>query len=113
MNRNANQSEHILVCVSPSPSNPKVVAAAARMAAAFQATLTAIYVKPTHYDALSEADRARLQSNIRFAEQSGASVTTIVGDDVFVMIQEYTQQETTSPPRWRSTPTSPAPPRSW
>ena len=68
--------------ISPSPSNPKVVAAAARMAAAFHASLTAIYVKPTHYDALSEADRARLQSNIRFAEQSGASVTTIVGDDV-------------------------------
>ena len=89
MNRNANQSEHILVCVSPSPSNPKVVAAAARMAAAFQATLTAIYVKPTHYDALSEADRARLQSNIRFAEQSGASVTTIVGDDVSSQVAEY------------------------
>ena len=49
------QNEHILVCVSPSPSNPKVVAAAARMAAAFQATLTAIYVKPTNYETLLEA----------------------------------------------------------
>ena len=54
-------SEHILVCVSPSPSNPKVVAAAAKMAAAFQATLTAIYVKPTNYEVLSEEDRARLR----------------------------------------------------
>ena len=50
------QSEHILVCISPSPSNPKVVAAAARMAVAFRATLTAIYVKPTNYDALTEAE---------------------------------------------------------
>ena len=83
------QSEHILVCISPSPSNPKVVAAAARMAAAFQATLTAIYVKPTNYETLLEADRTRLQNNIRYAEQCGASVTTIVGDDVPSQVAEY------------------------
>ncbi len=89
MNRSVNPNEHILVCVSPSPSNPKVVAAAARMAAAFQASLTAIYVKPTNYDSIPETDKARLQSNIRFAEQSGASVTTIVGDDVPAQVAEY------------------------
>lgn len=83
------QSEHILVCISPSPSNPKVVAAAARMAAAFHASLTAIYVKPTNYETLSEADRTRLQNNIRYAEQCGASVTTIVGDDVPGQVAEY------------------------
>ena len=83
------QSEHILVCVSPSPSNPKVVAAAARMAAAFHASLTAIYVKPTNYETLLEADRTRLQNNIRYAEQCGASVTTIVGDDVPGQVAEY------------------------
>ncbi len=81
--------EHILVCVSPSPSNPKVVAAAARMAEAFHATLTAIYVKPTNYDALSETDKVRLQNNIRFAEQNNASVTTIIGDDVPTQVAEY------------------------
>ena len=83
------QSEHILVCISPSPSNPKVVAAAARMAAAFHASLTAIYVKPTNYETLLEADRTRLQNNIRYAEQCGASVTTIVGDDVPGQVAEY------------------------
>ena len=82
-------SEHILVCISPSPSNPKVVSAAARMAEAFQATLTAVYVKPTNYEALPEGDRARLQNNIRFAERNGASVTTIVGDDVPSQVAEY------------------------
>ena len=89
MSRHSETNEHILVCLSPSPSNPKVVAAAARMAEAFQATLTAIYIKPTNYDALSEEDRARLQSNIRFAEQNGASITTIVGDDVPAQVAEY------------------------
>ena len=82
-------SEHILVCVSPAPSNQKVIQAAAKMAEAFQATLTAIYVRPTHYDTLQEEDKARLQSNIRFAEQNGASITTVIGDDVAAQIAEY------------------------
>ena len=42
-------NERILVCLSPSPSNKKVVEAAAKMARAFQAALTAIYIKPTNY----------------------------------------------------------------
>ncbi len=89
MDGHSEAGEHILVCVSPSPSNPKVVAAAARMAEAFHATLTAIYIKPTDTGALSEEDRIRLESNIRFAEQNGASVTTIIGDDIPVQVAEY------------------------
>ena len=89
MEGHSEAGEHILVCVSPSPSNPKVVAAAARMAEAFHATLTAIYIKPTDTGALSEEDRIRLENNIRFAEQNGASVTTIIGDDIPVQVAEY------------------------
>ncbi|MCR4658472.1 MAG: DUF4118 domain-containing protein [Lachnospiraceae bacterium] len=89
MGEYSESGEHILVCISPSPSNPRVVAAAARLADAFQATLTAIYVKPTNYDALSEEDRRRLQQNIRFAEQNGASVTTIIGNDIPAQVTEY------------------------
>ena len=59
------------------------------MAEAFRATLTAIYVKPTNYDSLSEEDRARLQSNIRFAQENGASITTTIGDDVPGQVAEY------------------------
>ena len=86
---NSESGEHILVCLSPSPSNPKVIAAAARMAEAFQATLTAIYVKPTNYDTLSAEDKLRLQNNIRYAEQNGASVTTVIGDDIPAQVAEY------------------------
>ena len=39
--------EHVLVCISPAPSNQKVVSAAVKLSTAFQATLTAIYVRPT------------------------------------------------------------------
>ena len=89
MVRNTETAEHILVCLSPSPSNPKVVEAAAGIADAFNASLTALYVKPTNYDSLPEEDKARLQNNIRFAEQKGASITTITGDDVPAQIAEY------------------------
>lgn len=96
MGKHSEVREHILVCVSPSPSNPKVVAAAAKMAEAFQATLTAIYINPTNYDSLSEDDRTRLQNNIRFAEQNGASITTIIGDDIPTQIAEYAHMSGTT-----------------
>ena len=89
MNKNVETGEHILVCISPSPSNPKVILAAAKMAEAFHATLTALYVKPSDYETLSEQNKARLQNNIRFAEQHGASVTMIPGDDVPLQVSEY------------------------
>ncbi len=87
--RTHNKEEHILVCLSPSPSNQKVIRAAAKLADAFGASLTAIYVKPSDYDALSDIDRQRLQNNCRFAEQSGATVTMIVGDDIPLQIAEF------------------------
>ena len=89
MNRDPASGEHILVCLSPSPSNPKVIEAAAKMADAFHATLTAIYVRPTNYDVMPEEDKARLQNNIRFAEANGAAITTIIGDDVPAQVAEY------------------------
>ncbi len=83
------RAERILVCLSSSPSNQKVIDAAARMAEAFHAVLSAIYVKPANYDTLPESDRFRLQNNIKFAEQNGATITTIIGNDVPFQIAEY------------------------
>ncbi len=89
MDSRAVKTEKILVCLSSSPSNQKVIDAAARMAEAFNAMLTAIYVRPSGYDRLPDADKQRLQKNIAFAEQNGASVITVNGDDVPVQIAEY------------------------
>jgi two-component system sensor histidine kinase KdpD len=81
--------EHVLVCISPAPSNRKVVSAAVKLSTAFQATLTAIYVRPTDYESLDEEDKRRLQRNLTWAEQNGASITTVIGDDVPTQIAEY------------------------
>ncbi len=96
MSRTVEASEHILVCISPSPSNPKVVTEAVKMAEAFQATLTALYVRPTDHESMSESDRQRLQDNLAHAERNGASITTIVGDDVPAQIAEYARISNTT-----------------
>ena len=89
MEKIVESGERILVCLSSSPSNKKVIDAAARMAEAFHAALSAIYVKPANYDSLPESDKIRLQNNITFAEQNGATIITIIGNDVPVQIAEY------------------------
>ena len=85
------QGEHILVCLSSSPSNPKVIEEAARLAASFHAPLTALYVQTSSSGSMSEEDRLRLQENTQFAEDAGASVVTIAGDDVPQQIAEYSR----------------------
>ena len=39
------RKEHVLVCLSSAPSNPKIIQTAAAMAKAFNATFSALYVK--------------------------------------------------------------------
>lgn len=89
MEKGLESGERILVCLSSSPSNQKVIDAAVKMAEAFHAVLTAIYVKTSNYDSLPESDKIRLQNNIKFAEQNGATIITIIGNDVPVQIAEY------------------------
>ena len=91
-------NEHILVCISSSPSNAKVIRNAARMADAFHCRLSAIYVKGGGasfdgilgiHDADEEENRARLRSNIRLAEELDAQVTTVYGNNTAAQIAEY------------------------
>lgn len=84
-----NRKERILVCLSASPSNRRVIASATKMAEAFHADFSAIYVMPTNSLPLKEEDRERLEANIRFAEQNGASVTTVTGDDIPLQIAQF------------------------
>lgn len=81
--------EHILVCLSPAPSNAKIVRTAARMASAFHGTFTALFVETPDFTLLSEEDKKRLRSNMRLAEQFGAAIETVYGDDISYQIAEF------------------------
>lgn len=81
--------EHILVCLSSSPSNAKVIRTAARFADAFHASFTALFVETPHTRELNERNRSRLRENLKLAEQLGAKIATVYGDDVPYQISEY------------------------
>ena len=83
------KDEHILVGLSSSPSNEKIILTAYKMAKAFNGTLTAIYVQTEDLNTMNEVDKERLQNNISIAEKLGAKIVTITGENVPFQISEY------------------------
>ncbi|WP_259765088.1 hypothetical protein [Lactococcus lactis] len=68
--------EHVLVCVSASPSASHVIHAAARLAVAFKAEFTALYIGDLENSSKEEKDR--LRQNLRLAEQLGAKIPSFM-----------------------------------
>lgn len=83
--------EHILVCLSSSPSNMKLIRTAARMAKAFRGAFTALYVETSDFAVMEEEDKKRLRGNMRLAEQLGAKIETVYGEDVPFQIAEFSR----------------------
>ena len=81
--------KRILVCLSSSTSNVKVIHAAAGIAEAFRGTLIALFVETPAYARISDDDKKRLRSNMNLAEKLGARVDTVSGEDVPYQIAEY------------------------
>jgi len=82
-------AEHVLVCLSPSPTNRKIIEEASKLAHAFHAQFTALYVSKSPEDNLSPEDQKRLQNNIRCAEDKGAAITSVIGDNISFQIAEF------------------------
>lgn len=88
--KNANRAnEHVLVCLSSSPTNRKIIDEAAELAKAFQAQFTALYVSKSQEDLLSLDEQNRLHNNIRYAEDKGAAITTVIGENISFQIAEF------------------------
>nr|HML48882.1 DUF4118 domain-containing protein [Clostridia bacterium] len=82
-------NEHILVCLSSAPSNAKVIRTAARMADAFRGAFTALFVETLETQESSDKDKAVMRENLRLAEQLGAQIATVYGEDIPAQIAEY------------------------
>ena len=89
--KKTNTKEHILVCLSSAPSNARIIETAAKMAKAFGASFTALYVQTPASELMMDADKARLSENIRYAESLGANVATVIGDNVAFQIAEFSR----------------------
>ena len=81
--------EKILVCLSSSPSNTRIIRTASRMAKAFKGTFTALYVETPDSAVMSEENKNRLKENMRLAEQLGAKIEIIYGEDIPYQIAEF------------------------
>lgn len=81
--------EHVLVCLSSAPSNPKIIRTAARMATAFKGELTALFVETPDFATMREEDKKRLRANMRLAQQLDAKIETVYGDDIAYQISEF------------------------
>ena len=79
--------ERILVCISASPTNVDVIRRAVVLAGAMHAELIALYVENT--EARDEAEAKAVRDHLGLAERSGATLTTIYGDDPATAIAQY------------------------
>ena len=74
-------TDQLLVAVSASPYSARLVRAARRMAGSLHARWFAVYVEPRTARPLPKAIAARLAHNLHLAEQLGAEVVTLTGDN--------------------------------
>lgn len=81
--------EHILICLSGAPSNARVIRTAARMVEAFRADFTALFVQNTAPRRSDGKSRDTLRDNLKLAEDLGAVIVTLHGEDVPAQIAEY------------------------
>ncbi len=85
----AEGGEHILVGLSPSRSNKRSIETAARMAKAYDASFTALYIQSPVTAHMNSEDTKMLQQNIEYAKTCGASVAYSYGVDIAEQFAEY------------------------
>lgn len=90
------KDERIMVGLSSSPSNARIIRTASRMAYAFKADFYAVYVETEKDLEMSDEDKKRLQNNMNLAQQLGAKIETINGDDKSFVFAEFAKSSNIS-----------------
>jgi two-component system sensor histidine kinase KdpD len=101
--------ERLLVCVGPSPTSPKLIRRAKRMASATGAEWLAVAVDTGGTGPGAERARQATARHLQFAEELGAETHMLVGADVASAIVDYGRARNvtriivgkTALPRWR------------
>lgn len=82
--------EDVLLFVSDRPGDVRAIRTAANMAQAFHGNLTALVVEPTcDGRPFGDEEERRIRANVALAEELGAHVVTVQGDDAAVQIAQY------------------------
>jgi two-component system sensor histidine kinase KdpD len=85
-------TDQLLVAVSPSPYSARLVRAARRMAGSLHARWFAVHVERPSARALPESVATRLAQNLSLAEQLGAEVVTLSGDDTTRALLDFARE---------------------
>lgn len=88
-NQDYHTGEHILVCITASPSSAKVIRTASRLADAFHGKLTGLCVETPSMQDADEKTKAALRNNLEMAKLLGARIVTVFGSDVAAQIAQY------------------------
>jgi two-component system sensor histidine kinase KdpD len=75
-------AERVMVCVSESPLSSQLIRAAYRLAVSLKAPWIAVYVELPRSEIANDKQKTALAQNLQLAEELGAEIITIVGDDV-------------------------------
>ena len=89
VNKRVSLKDRILLCLSPSRSNALVIRTAARMASAFFAEFTALYVENVNEEPLCREDLEQLEQNRRLAQHFHANIVSVAGENIAQQISEY------------------------
>ena len=75
--------------IGKAKTSAKIIRTAARMANAFKAQFTALFVQTSSFEKTSLENKKRLKENIHLAEQLGAKIEMVVGEDIPFQIAEF------------------------
>lgn len=100
-------AERLLVCVGPSPTTPRVIRTAKRMAAALDAPWLAVSIDLT--GERESGVHSQIAQHFRLAEQLGAETVTIPGQNIAEALIDYARSRNvtklfigkTNQPRWK------------
>lgn len=85
-------SEHLLVCVGPSPLGERLVRSTRRLADELNAVWTALYVETPDQPRLGHRARGRVARTLYLAEELGGRAVTLSGRSVPATTVEYARQ---------------------
>jgi two-component system, OmpR family, sensor histidine kinase KdpD len=75
-------AERIMVAVSESPLSSQLIRSAYRLAASLKSPWIAAYIEIPRLEVAGEKEKLALSDNLRLAEELGAELVTVIGDDV-------------------------------
>ena len=88
-NMDYHTGEHVLACISAAQSSAKVIRSAARLAYAFHAQFTGLYVETPDMQEADEKTKKSIRQNMELARALGAKIVTVYGSDIGSQVAEY------------------------